>query len=415
VTSHAPPRRGGLADIGRTVGRAAAGGTIAFVSVVAVGQILAMVGLLLIGAYGVWSWAKVGLLTVLLSLRADAIVAIGDGPFLPPTESRTLQVRFVPMLLTIAFLWLASRAGRRAARTDHARQALAAAGLAAAGAGVPVAILAVMGSALVTLSFPSLGLRVRVDPGSAALWAGVLAAVGAGTGAYLEAGRGRASAAALRGGLIAYGWALGLAAGGVLVVATLEPIVTRGYVDGMLGLGTGGSLLLGYHVLAIPAQSALLLAPAAGSCLEIVGEGVYQLCPWRLVGPDPVAALLLPEPLALSPGFWLLNVVPFVGALLGGRRAGHGADVRGRAIGRGVAAGWLWAGLVLVGAWFVAPRWFASPTVFPDFLPLSDIAVRPAWGRTAIAALLWGTVGGGLGAWLAMRYDEPGLPSPTSA
>jgi hypothetical protein len=374
-----------------------------------------MVGLLLIGAYGVWSWAKVGLLTVLLSVRADAIVTIDGGPFLPPVESRTLHVRFVPMLLTIAFLWLASRAGRRAAQTDHPRHALASAGFAAAGAGVPVAILAAVGSTLVTLSFPSLGLRVQVDPGSAALWAGVLAMVGAGTGAYLQAGRRRASAAVLRGGLTAYGWALGLVALGVLVVATLEPIVTRSYVDGVLGLETGGSLLLGYHVLAIPAQSALLLAPAAGSCLDIVGEGVYQLCPWRLVASGPIGELLLLEPFALSPGFWLLSAVPFVGALLGGRRAGHGATTGERRIGRGIAAGCISAALVVVGAWFAAPRWFSAPADFPDHFPLSDISVRLVWGRTAIAALLWGIVGGGLGALLATRYDEPGLPSPTSA
>jgi hypothetical protein len=42
--------------------------------------------------------------------------------------------------------------------------------------------------------------------------------------------------------------------------------------------------------------------------------------------------------------------------------------------------------------------------------------VHPAWVQTAIAALLWGIVGGGLGAWLATRrYAEPELPRPTSA
>ena len=415
MSSPAPSRRGGFPGAGRTIRRAAVEGTIAFALVTAVSQLLAVVGFVLIGAYGLWSWVKVGLFTELLSVRADAIVTINAGPLLPPAESRTLHVRFVPMLLTIAFLWLASRAGRRTARTDHPRNVLATAGLAAAGAAVPIAILAAVSSVLVTLSFPSLGLRVRVDPGSAALWAGVLAAGGAGTGAYVEAGRHRASAAALRGGLAAYGWALGLLAVGVLVVATLEPIVTRGYVDGVLGLGAGGRLLLGYHVLSFPTQSALLYAPAAGSCLEFVGEGMFELCPWRLIGSGPGAELLLPEPLAFSPVFWLLSAAPLVAALLGGRRAATAIAAEGRAIGRGLSTGCISAVLVVVGAWFAAPRWFTRPVTRPNYFPFSHVSVELALGRTALAALFWGIVGGVLGAWIATRYEEPELPRPTSA
>jgi hypothetical protein len=290
------------------------------------------------------------------------------------------------------------------------------AALAAAGAAVPVAILAAVCSTLVTLFFPALGLRLHVSAPSAALWAGILAAAGAGIGAYLEAAGGRASAAAFRGGLTAYGWVLGLLVVGVLVVATLEPTVTRRYVDGVTGLGAGGSVLLGFHVLGLPAQSALLLAPASGSCVEILGEGsIYGLCPWRLTASGPGGELLLPDPIPLSPWFWLLSGVPFVAAMLGGRRAVIGITEARRAVGLGVAAGSLFALLAVVGAWLVAPRCFTTPVVYPNLIPFSHITFRLDWGRTMIAALVWGVVGGGLGAWLASRYEEPGLPSPTSA
>ena len=191
MSSPPPPGRpGGLADAGRIVGRAAVGGTIAFVTLIAVGQLLAGLGLLLIGVYGLWSWVKIGLLTALLSLRADVLATVEGPPILRTTvDSTTIQARFVPMALTIGFLWLAARAGRRAAHVGAPRSALAAAGLAGAGAAVPVAILAAACATLVTLSFPALGLRIVVDTAGVALWAGILAAAGAGAGAYLEAAR----------------------------------------------------------------------------------------------------------------------------------------------------------------------------------------------------------------------------------
>ena len=408
-----PGRPGGLADAGGIVGRAAVGATIAFVTLVAVGQLLAALGLLLMGVYGLWSWVKIGLLTALLSLRADVLATVEGPPILlTATEPTTIQARFVPMALTIGFLWLVARAGRRAARAGASRSALAAAGLAAAGGAVPVAVLAAACATLVTLSFPALGLRIVVDTTGVALWAGILAAAGAGAGAYLEAARGRPSAAALRGGVTAYGWALGLLALDILVVATLEPTVTRAYVDGVAGLGPGGGLLFGAHVLAMPAQSALLLAPASGSCLEIVGEGsIFRLCPWRLVGLEPAGGTFLPTSLPLAPSLWLFSAMPGVAAMLGGRSAAVSTRVTGRrAAGLGVATGAVFASLVVVVGWFAALRF--SSVLLPGRL----VWVHPAWARTALAALAWGMAGGALGAWLAGRaYEEPGLPMPTSA
>jgi hypothetical protein len=400
-------------DAGRVAGRTAFDGAIAFGALIAAGQLLAGVASLLVGAYGLWSWVKIGLLTVLLSLRADVVATVQGVPFFRSADpSIGVHLRFVPMVLTIGFLVLAARAGRRAARSSPGRPPLAAAGLAAAGAAVPAALLAALCSTLVTLSFPALGLRLRVDSPSAALWAGSLAAAGAGVGAYLEAAPSRGvPASVLRGGLSAYGWALGLLAVGALVVATLEPTVARDYVDGVTGLGAGGGVLFGYHLLALPAQSALLLGPASGSCLEIVGEGpMFDLCPWRLAASGPVGELFLPEPLSLSPWLWLLSGAPLVAAMLGGRAAAATAAAGRRAAGLGAAAGLVFALLAVVGGWLVAPR------SFPILIPVPYVSVDPGWVRTAIAAALWGAAGGALGAWLtARRYEEPELPRPTSA
>ncbi len=406
-----PGRPGALMDRRGPVGVAAVGGVVAFAALVAVCQLLAFAQHVLLGGLGLWSWAKIGLLTVSLALRADLIATVRGSPiFQSAARSETLRLRLVPMVLTIGFLWLVARAGRRAARASRGGGPLIVSGLAAVSAAIPVAILAAVFSSLVTLVFPSLGLLLEVDALSAALWAGALAAVGAGTGAYLEVG-GPAGSAVLRGGLTAYGWALGLLVVGVFVLATLEPTVTRAYVDEVNGLGAPGGALLGIHLLALPAQSALLLAPASGSCLEILGDGpMFDFCPWRLAASGPSGDAFLPASLGLSPWFWLLSAAPGIAAMLGGGRAVTEASVSGRrALGVGAAAGSAFATLVVLGAWFAAP--LLTPIVVPV-----QISLHPAWVATAATALIWGAVGGTFGGWLAARrYVEPELPRPTSA
>ena len=146
----------------------------------------------------------------------------------------------------------------------------------------------------------------------------------------------------------------------------------------------GGGLLFGAHVLAMPAQSALLLAPASGSCLEIVGEGsILRLCPWRLVGSGPAGGIFLPAPLELAPSLWLLSVVPGVAAMLGGRTAVVGTGVSGgRAAGVGAAAGFVFASLVVVGGWFAALRF--SSVLLPGRLVCAPGMGRDRPGRAGL-------------------------------
>ena len=184
MSTPAPPRRGGLPDAGRTIGRAAVGGPIAFAAVVAAGQLLGVVAFLLVGGYGLWSWAKFGLLMVLLS-RSEPT---SSPPRRCPPSSGvaelpiTVHLRFVPMALTIGFLWLAARAGRRA-REPGAAPLPSPLPVSQRWERTPVAILAAIAASLVTLSFSTFGTSPEVDAARPRAWAGFLAAAGAGTGA----------------------------------------------------------------------------------------------------------------------------------------------------------------------------------------------------------------------------------------
>ena len=379
---------------------AVSGGLFAIGALLVVAELVALTMSFVVRAYGLWTWVKVGLLTALLSVRTDLEATIRGGSFfLIRTGAATSRWRLVPMLLTIGFLVLAARAGRRVARERTGGSALAAILLAAVGVAAPAAAIAAAAATLVTLSFPSLGVTITADPGSAALWGGLTAAAGAAAGAFVEVQR-DAPAAVFRGGLAAYGWALFLLAAGVAVVATLEPDVTRNYLDALRDLGGGGFVLFGVHVLAVPSQSALLMAPASGACLDLVGQNSgLHLCPWSLAPSGPTAGALLAGRISLAPWFWSFNAVPAVCAALAGHRAASGTE-GGRSIALGAAAGVVFAALTLAGAWYAGPR--------VPFLVVPQVTIGPDLPVMAATMTAWGVVGGALGGWLARRsYAEP--------
>jgi hypothetical protein len=399
-----PADRGPSGGDVRAFGVAALGGTLAFLAPVVVGQLLALAGSVAIGILDVAAWTRVGVLTALLALRGELEATAGDATFLDAAGAATFRWRLMPSLLTIVFLWLASRAGRRVARTRPGGSAAGTVALGAAGAGLAVAALAGIAAALVTVSIPGLDLTLEVSVASAAAWGGILAAAGAGVGAFLETSGPAPAARATRGAIEGYALALGLALVVFLVVATFEPRATRAYVDALRGLGSSGVAVAGAHVLVLPTQSALLLAPAAGSCLDLDADPFgAELCPWRVSG----AGLASP----LSPWFWLLNVVPLASAAFAGWRAGRRL-ARRTALATGSAAGVLFGVVAVLGAAIAAPRWF-----LPAPIPLSVVGVEPRWAPTIMALVAWGAVGGALGGWLASRSyaEEPEPPMPTSA
>jgi hypothetical protein len=162
---------------------------------------------------------------------------------------------------------------------------------------------------------------------------------------------------------------------------------------------------------ALPAQSALLLAPAAGSCLDVVADGpALRLCPWTLTPTGVLGAAVLGGRVSLSPWFWLASVVPLSVSAVAGRIGARRLGGR-RALATGLAAGLGCAALAVIVAWLVGPRWFV-PSPVP--LPLVEARVRVL--PMAAAWLAWGALGGVIGGWLAgRRYEAPGSPSPTSA
>ncbi|HYJ61014.1 MAG TPA: hypothetical protein VE032_06065 [Actinomycetota bacterium] len=397
---------------------AALGGLLAFAALLIAGQALGIITSLLLRGVDVWEGVRIGLLVSLAAVRTEIVVTFAPVAGTEVLPTADLGYLLVPMALTIGFVWLAARAGRRAARMWPEAPVLARVVVAAAGAGVPVGVVAGLAAGLASIPFlgpfPGARLTVGADAASAAIWAGVLAGVGAGVGAAIEGGRGRMSADVLRGGVTAYLWALGLLVIGVLVVATLEPQATRAYVDGLRGFGPGGAALFGAHLLALPAQSALLLVPAAGSCVDLVvaGSAAARSCPWTLEALRSPVGAILPLPsgsLELSPTLWVLAAAPPLAAFLGGHRAGASQEPRS-AIVRGAGSGVVFGAIAMLGAAFATPR-IVVPSL-AGWLPL-EISVW-SW-RTAGLLCLWGVIGGALGGWVAGRAYEPPGPSPTSA
>jgi hypothetical protein len=217
----------------------------------------------------------------------------------------------------------------------------------------------------------------------------------------------------LRGGVAGYLWALGLLVVGFVAIATLEPAVTRRYVDGLGAFGSVGPALFGAHVLALPAQTALLLMPSSGACVDLVASAAtaVRICPWSLDPAGSLAGAFFPrDPVPLSPWFWALLAIPPLAAFFGGRLAGAGVAATRGAI-RGALAGIVFAALGMLGAAFAAPR-----VAIPFLAGWLQLEIRPWSLRGAGLLCLSGVLGGAIGGGFARRvYEEPELPRPTSA
>ncbi|MGH2680896.1 MAG: hypothetical protein ACRDG8_10525 [Actinomycetota bacterium] len=414
MTSQASPDRPGALGALRALSSAAGGGLGALLGLLAAGQAVAVLVWAVIRVADLATWVEAGVLTSLAAVRAEIVTTFRSlpDPGFPLPSGRTGS-SLVPMTLTIVFVCLAGRTGRHAARRWHGAPALARVTVAAAGAGVSVSIGAALAATYVSLSIPGTGVTIEVDATSAALWAGLLAGGAAALGAFLEVSAARASGAVIRGGVLGFVWALALLTGWVLVVATVEPEATRGYVDGLRDLGPAGAVLFGAHLLALPAQSAILIVPAAGSCIDVLASGAtaVRMCPWELEVSGPLAGAILPAgSIPLSPWLWGCFIIPPLAAFLGGRRASRGG-VGATRIARGALAGLVFAGFSMLGAVFSAPR-IAAPLLGDQL----GVEIRP-WSLVALGLLcLWGVLGGAIGGALAGRaYDESGFPRPTSA
>ena len=328
-------------------------------------------------------------------------------------------MRFVPMLLTIGFLWLAARAGRRAVRAGPGRPALVD-GRSRGGRrrGAPVAILSAVCSTLVTLFFPTLGLRVLVDASSAALWAGILAAAGAAD--RCVSGSGSRSAVGGRGPRRSDGVRLGARASGRRRVrggdarAGRDPSIRRrSEPRPELSAGCSSGITCSRSRRRAPCCSRPLRVHAWRSServrCSISARGVSPHRGRWGRAPSRAAAAL---PMALAPERGALR--------RGDARRPAGGDRRSRAppaSGRlGVAAG-------LVFALFDRRRRVAggastvtTPVVSRTSIPCSHVTCAPRMGadvdhRAGLGGRRWGT----RRVARDRRYAEPELPRPTSA
>jgi hypothetical protein len=220
--------------------------------------------------------------------------------------------------------------------------------------------------------------------------------------------------------------ALALSFLALLVLAGLKPDATRAYLDRTTGRGASGFDLLAHHVLALPNESMFVLVPAMGGCDRVEGTGEPRtfLCMSKMPehGTVNVLAPLLPgkrkelrSPFAGvrfgSPpaGFLLFLLIPLGAAVLGGVRAGRPAGTRSQAAAAGALAGVGFAALVVAGcvAAALSIRFYggqapASLTITPD----------PAGG--GLLALVWGVLGGTIGAFVGWRAPVRKAPPPSA-
>jgi hypothetical protein len=382
VTDEAGRERGPLAT-------AILRGATAFAAVAVAGQAIAFALYAVSGLYRPWSWVKIGLLYVLSSCGVAIDVTA------PALGSAPLRVRVVLMLGTALVVWLAFEAGAAVARSARS-PGVGAAAVWGAGPALPFALLAGLGSLLVSLRFPDVGVEhLRpVTWESFVLPALLVAAAGAAGGAAaVVRQRPTRLTEATAGGWRMFGAALLLALAGVLVLAALEPAATRAYARGLRGMGPGGAVLFGHHLLLLPNQSIDALAPAMGGSTQlVVGDAVTSLTMGGITGGGGIGSIAgwgsggVDFPVS----YLLFLAVPAVATVLGGlRSAAEATGVRERAI-RGALAGGVFASLVAIGS--------VMATIVVTRAEGPHGWLGPAMPSTVPLALIWGVAGGIVGA-----------------
>lgn len=369
-------------------------GVLAFLAVAAAGQAVAFAVYAASGLYRPWSWVKIGLLYVLSFCGVAVEVTapgLGTAPF---------HVRLALMLGTALVVWVAFRAGAAVVRSARPSGVGAAAGW-GAGPAVPFAVLAGLGSLLISLRFPDNGIeRLRPVTWEAFVLPLVLVAAAGAAGGVTAVVRGRPTrlTEATAGGWRMFVAALLLAFAGILVLAAIEPGVTGGYVRGLRKMGPGGSVLFGHHLLLLPNQSIDVLAPAMGgsSALE-VDDGGGRLTIGGLSRLEGIGLITgwAPEGVDFPPAYLLFLAVPGIATVMGGRRAAEDTvERRERAI-RGAIAGTVFASVMAVGT-ATATIVVSGPTGWHG-------RFGPALLSTVLLALAWGVAGGIAGALLPRR------------
>ncbi len=378
--------------------------TAAALAVAALGQIPPSLVNVAGGGLAVQTQLRVGWLYTMAG-HAASIRAIGSSGVIEGLEAGVVSVRLGMLTIAavaIAMLVMGARATARRVDDVGARRVIAGALLAVpyaamiGGVNAGVALHLDTGGGFLpdSATFAAPVWEGFALPGALALAAGVL-----GGWSVSESWR-RSTGRAVRAGVWAFLWGIGLSFVGVLVFATLRPEGLERYSVEMWSAGPQrAALYIGHQALLLPDQAMWVLAPSMGACVSSrVDDRAHDvICLDRIPrAPDP-ATWLLSElgrvdgstPVApMPPVAWLFVAVPTAAILLGMRRLGRSATSFVRAVGRGVVAGGVFAALVTVTA-LAGSLW----------LGVSDgttrsVALGPDPLMTASLALIWGLAGG---------------------
>ena len=408
------------------------GGLLAFVATAAAAQIAPLLIELFGGGLALSTALKLGWFYELAFHRVGVVVSGADG------FEAHLSVAFLSG--TAFVLWLLFRAGRSAGAATSSstvRTRVLAGAMIGPVYALPIVVICALvrvqlttGGALGTVRFEGVVWEAFVYPA-------LLGAVAGGAGGALGALDGRV-AVWLVGGWRMLLAALGLAAVGILLLAAVRPQGLATYARVVSADGArSASLLVGHHALVLPNQSFLVVAPSMGGCTSLSGPGgsAPLVCPGTLPAPDDPALVpsvaraddaLSPDPptRSMPPGYWAFLLVPAIATVGAGRWAGRTwrgpSGGRERAL-RGAGAGVVFAALVGVGTWMASVD--VGLTLNGTSPPASfTLGASPL--ETALLALVWGVIGGVLGAWslgdqdegtpVPVEPDEPVPPSPTS-
>jgi hypothetical protein len=348
----------------------------------------------------------------------------------PGPEAGSLSIGVALMTVTAVAAWLLFRAGRAVAdRSGGGIRARVARGAAVA---IPYALPILLLSVLIDVetplrlgAFASGHLRVSLSAWQALVLPLAIAAAAGGAGGLrsgLDARAGDPTTARVDAAIVG-GWrmfvvGMALSLGGLFIAGVVQPDgpaalltpSTARYIRAVFDRPTSGLVLLGHHAALAPNEAIWALVPAMGGCLGVRGSASADVLCYRRFPSDVVTApvpipggrLLLPvggASFGPAPAPYLaFLLVPAVATVLGGRRAARRRRAaRSEALLVGAGAGVVFAALVAVGA-ALSTITIAYGAAFAEDATAGRLAIGPVVWSGSILALVWGTVGGAIGA-----------------
>lgn len=354
----------------------------------------------------------------------NSALAQGDVPF---SVAAGGVVSLAAMAGTALGLWLLYLGGRAVAREGGG--STFARGLHALKVAPPYAALTLLGSFLLRFKPEDAGQAPTIHPSyvAAFLWPLALAAAAGFVGGVRSEhpdgwgrliperqGVGRRLHGALAGGWRMLAFGLIFAFVGLLVMAVVKPDSTGDYFSAFDQGTLDGVLVIVATLLVLPNMAAWVLFPAMGSCVALSGPLSFCFLSYAhfprnagatIAGAGNPAALNLPS---APVGYFLFLLVPLVAVVAGGMAAARKgrATTRNESAGLGALAGLVFAVLSLLTLLLASITVRITGNVVA-FAASGSFRIGPELTPAVLLALLWGVVGGTLGA----LWEGRSLPS----